>query len=90
MTTVEIYTKSWCGFCRMAKAILIDENITFEEIDVTFDNDKELEMIERSGRRTVPQIFINNEPIGGYTDLMQLSSTINLRDLLTGKDEQSE
>jgi alkyl hydroperoxide reductase subunit F len=86
MTTVQIYTKFWCGYCRMAKAIFDKEGIEFEEIDVTLNSDKELEMIERSGRRTVPQIFIKNEPIGGYTELAQLSASVNLSDLVTSEN----
>ena len=86
MKKIEIYTKSWCGYCRMAKAILEDEKLSFEEIDVTFDRDEESKMIERSGKTSVPQIFINDESIGGYTDLAQLSKTISLRDLVQPAD----
>jgi len=71
----------------MAKALLNKEGIAFEEINVSLNKDKEIEMIERSGRRTVPQIFIKNKPIGGYTELAQLSTTVNLRDLAAGDDE---
>lgn len=87
MNTVEIYTKWTCGYCYMAKALLNREGIVFDEIDVTFNREKELEMIERSGRRTVPQIFIKSEPVGGYTELAQLSTTVNLRALVAGDDE---
>jgi len=73
----------------MARALLKKEGVTFEEIDVTFNKEKESEMIERSGRRTVPQIFIRNQPIGGYTELAQLSVKVNLRDLITPGDELS-
>jgi glutaredoxin len=66
----------------MAKALLNKEGIEFEEIDVTMDQDKRAEMIERSGRQTVPQVFIKNEPIGGYTELAQLSKTVNLNELV--------
>ena len=87
MNTVEIYTKWTCGFCHMAKALLKKEGIAYEEIKISFDREKEREMIERSGRRTVPQIFIKNEAIGGYTELAQLSSTVNLHDLVYANDE---
>jgi NADH-dependent peroxiredoxin subunit F len=87
MKKIEIYTKSWCGYCRMAKAILENEDLNFVEFDVTSDRDEELKMIERSGKRTVPQIFINDESIGGYTDLAHLSTTINLRDLVNPTDQ---
>ena len=71
----------------MAKALLKKEGIAFEEINVSLNKEKEIEMIERSGRRTVPQIFIKNEPIGGYTELAQLSATVNLHDLVAGDDK---
>jgi GrxC family glutaredoxin len=88
MNTVEIYSKWWCGYCRMAKALLKKEGIAYEEIDVTFGGEKEAEMIKRSGRRTVPQIFIKNESIGGFTDLAKLSTTMDLRALVSSDNEQ--
>ena len=90
MNNVEIYTKWTCGYCHMAKALLNKEGIPFEEIDVTMDQDKRAEMIERSGRQTVPQIFIKNESIGGYTELAKLSETVNLRELTGSDGEQIE
>jgi|APSaa5957512535_1039671.scaffolds.fasta_scaffold71670_2 GrxC family glutaredoxin len=90
MNIVEIYTKWTCGYCHMAKALLNKEGIEFEEIDVTMDQDKRAEMIERSGRQTVPQIFIKNESIGGYTELAKLSETINLRELTESDGEHIE
>ncbi len=87
MNTVEIYTRWTCGYCHMAKALLNKEGIAFKEIKVGFDREMENEMIERSGRRTVPQIFIRNEAIGGYTELLQLSRTVNLHDLVYASNE---
>lgn len=74
----------------MAKALLNKEGIEFEEIDVTMDQEKRAEMIERSGSQTVPQIFIKNESIGGYTELAKLSETVNLRELTESNGEQIE
>ena len=88
MNTVEIYTKWTCGYCHMAKALLNKQGIPFEEIDVTIDQQKRAEMVERSGRQTVPQIFIKNEPVGGYTELAKLSETVNLRELTESNGEQ--
>jgi GrxC family glutaredoxin len=90
MNIVEIYTKWTCGYCHMAKALLNKEGIEFEEIDVTMDQAKRTEMIERSGRQTVPQIFIKNESIGGYTELAQLSKTVNLNDLVTAENKATD
>ena len=69
MANVEIYTKSWCPFCVRARKFLTAREIPFTEIDVTTDTRRELEMRERSGRRTVPQIFIDGLGIGGSDDL---------------------
>ena len=70
---VEIYTKNWCGYCRAAKQVLEQLRLPYTEIDLTHDNEGLQAMFDRSeGRRTVPQIFINGQGIGGYTDLMRL------------------
>ncbi len=79
---VEIYSKDWCPYCSKAKALLLSKNIIFKEIDISNDADKELEMIKRSSRRTVPQIFINNKSVGGYDDLAQLNANGELNLLL--------
>jgi glutaredoxin 3 len=69
MSRVEIYTKRWCAFCQMAKTLLARAGLRFEEHDVTSDPQKEQEMRNRSGRQTVPQIFIDGSPVGGYSEL---------------------
>ena len=69
MAKVEIYTKSWCPFCAHAKADLEQKGVSYEEIDVTTNAVRELEMVNRSGRHTVPQIFINDHHLGGSDDL---------------------
>jgi NADH-dependent peroxiredoxin subunit F len=75
MSTIEVYTKQWCPYCLKAKALLRSKNIPYDEIDVTSDEARQAEMIERSGMRTVPQIFIGGEPIGGYDNLAHLNAT---------------
>ena len=82
MKTVRIYTKSTCGYCHMAKRLLDNENIPFEEIDVTFDSEKHQEMIELSGRYTVPQVFIGEQAIGGFTELAGLQAGNQLNKML--------
>ena len=82
MTSVEIYSKSWCPFCAMAKALLAVKEIPYTVVDVTSDLEREREMVERSRRRTVPQIFINGEAIGGYDDLVRLNASGELDRLL--------
>ena len=69
MSRVEIYTKDYCPYSKRAKQLLSGKGIEFEEFDVTHDVAGQQEMIERSGRRTVPQIFIDGVHIGGSDDL---------------------
>lgn len=73
MKPVEIYTTPICGYCAMAKRLLTQKGVAFTEIDVMRDPAKRQEMTQRSkGGRTVPQIFIGGEPIGGCDDLQAL------------------
>jgi len=66
---VELYTTSSCPFCVRAKALLRNKGVQFEEIDVTDDELRE-KMIELTGgRRTVPEVFINGQLVGGYEEL---------------------
>ncbi len=69
---IEIYFKTWCPYSRKALALLSDKGVPFAGIDVTSDRVREAEMIDRSGRTSVPQIFIDGEPVGGYDDLSAL------------------
>ena len=77
-----IYTKENCPYCRLAKDLLSSRQIAYEEIRIDLDNEKKEEMIRLSHRRTVPQIFINNQPIGGYDDLAILAKSNKLEGLL--------
>ena len=69
---VKFYTTSYCPYCTQAKALLKKRSIAFEEIDVTHDEAKRAWLVQASGRRTVPQIFINGESIGGSDELHAL------------------
>jgi alkyl hydroperoxide reductase subunit F len=75
MADIEIYSKEWCPYCAKAKALLRSKELAYREIDITYDAEREQEMIERSHRRTVPQVVIDGQPIGGYDDLAQLNVT---------------
>jgi glutaredoxin 3 len=80
---VVIYTSSLCGFCYKAKSLLKKKNIVFEEIDVDFQYEKKIEMINKSnGRTSVPQIFFGNKHIGGCDDLFELEEKDELNNLL--------
>ena len=85
MPKIEIYTTPTCPFCVRAKALLRDKNAPFTEIDVARDPDLRAAMTQRSGgRRTVPQIFINEQHIGGCDELMSLDRAGKLDQLLAG------
>lgn len=75
MAKVEIYTGMMCGFCSAAKRLLKEKGVEFEETDVTFNSTKKQEMMARaSGRTSVPQIFIDDEHVGGCDELYALES----------------
>jgi glutaredoxin 3 len=74
MPRVLIYTTTYCPYCHGAKALLRSKNIAFEEIDVTGDPERREEMERLSGRRTVPQIFIDGKAIGGFDDARRLDN----------------
>jgi glutaredoxin 3 len=82
MKTVEIYTKTYCPYCRRAKELLRIKGVNFIDRDVTTDPAGEKEMRQRSGRETVPQIFIGGKPIGGCSELFDLDEKGELDPLL--------
>ncbi len=82
MKKIEIYTKSYCPYCHRAKDLLQSKNARFTEYDITSDPAREQEMRRRSGRTTVPEIFIDDRLIGGCDDLMALEERGALDPLL--------
>ncbi|CAJ0992639.1 glutaredoxin 3 [Pantoea sp. Nvir] len=82
MANIEIYTKKYCPFCDQAKELLNKKSVVFQEIPIDIDMEKREEMIQRSGRTTVPQIFINAQHIGGCDDLYDLDGREGLDPLL--------
>lgn len=72
MGKIEIYTKNFCPYCHRAKELLKIKGVNFTEYDVSQDPAKEAEMLQRSGRSTVPEIFINDQLIGGCDELFSL------------------
>jgi glutaredoxin 3 len=80
---VRIYTTPWCWYCRRAKEILDQHQVAFQEIDVTGDREERQRLLEVTGRRTVPQIFFGEEPIGGCDDLEALVRAGRLMPMLT-------
>ncbi|MCP5365325.1 MAG: glutaredoxin 3 [Hyphomicrobiales bacterium] len=84
MKQVEIYTSPFCGYCHRAKALLTKRSIPFVEFDVVMEPQKRAEMEQRTGgARTVPQIFIDGQSIGGSDDLAALDRSGQLPQLLS-------
>jgi glutaredoxin 3 len=82
MAKVEVYSSSHCPYCVMAKQLLDRKGVAYTEIRVDLDPAKRQEMMAKSRQRTVPQIFINDESIGGYTDLVALNNSQRLDKML--------
>lgn len=87
MKPVRVYSTLVCPYCVRAKMLLKDRQIPYEEIDVTGDHDKRMWLVQTTGRRTVPQIFIGETPIGGYDELAKLDRSGRLAELLASPSE---
>jgi glutaredoxin 3 len=79
---VVMYTKSWCPYCERARALLKAKGVSVQEIDIESQPEQREEMIRRSGRRTVPQIFIGTRYLGGSDDIHELDAAGELDALL--------
>ena len=86
MSRVEVYTTPFCPYCVQAKRLLTERGIAFEEIDVADDDELRADLIQRTGRRTVPQIFIGSVSIGGYEELAALDAAGELAALVNPQD----
>lgn len=82
MAKVVLYSTQSCPFCDRAKALLDQKGVKYIEIMVDKDENARNEMIEQTGKRTVPQIFINEKHIGGFDDLWALEQQGKLDHLL--------
>ncbi|MDJ0929046.1 MAG: glutaredoxin domain-containing protein [Gammaproteobacteria bacterium] len=72
MQRTQIYFKDWCSYSQRALELLRHKGVDFDAIDVTNDVDRELEMRDRAGRTSVPQIFVGDRHLGGYDDIAAL------------------
>jgi glutaredoxin 3 len=79
---VLVYTTDYCPYCTQAKALLLKKNADFTEIDVSDRPDLRAWLVEASSQRTVPQIFINGQAVGGFSDLASLDRDGKLDALL--------
>lgn len=84
MPKVTIYTTPICPYCVRAKQLLAKKGVTFDEIDVFMDADKRAEMEDKTGRYTVPQIFVGETHVGGCDELYALEGSGGLDPLLNG------
>jgi len=82
--SIVMYTTNWCPYCERARRLLNAKGAAFSEIDVETSADRRAEMQSRSGRRTVPQIFIGDHHVGGSDDLAALEAAGKLDALLSG------
>jgi len=85
---ITLYVTGWCPYCQRAKALLSSKQLAFNEIDVDEDPKLRQEMTARSGRRTVPQIFIGERHVGGCDDLYALESKGELDQLVSNLSGQ--
>ena len=86
MARVEIYSKTFCGFCIRARSLLEAKGVEFAEYVIDGGGPKREEMIQRAGgRTTVPQIFIDGVHVGGCTDLFALERDGRLDSLLSAR-----
>jgi glutaredoxin 3 len=79
-----MYTTSWCGYCARARRLLQSKGVEFEEIDIDVQPTGRAEMVARTRRHTVPQIFIGETHLGGSTELLELEGEGRLDSLLNG------
>lgn len=81
---IEIYGTEYCGYCSAARMLLKKKGLDYEDILISKDAAARERMLERSGRQSVPQIFINDQPIGGFDELYALEQSGDLDQLLGG------
>lgn len=82
MAKIVIYSKTYCPYCDRAKALLNSKGAAYEEINLEGKHEELKALMEKTGLRTVPQIFINDKLIGGFDDLNALDKAGELDTLL--------
>lgn len=82
MTKVIIYSTNYCPYCRAAKNLLNAKGVAFTEFNVENDPEKRKWLVETTGQATVPQIFIDDKPYGGFSDIQALDSKGELNKIL--------
>ena len=87
---VVMYATAWCPFCQMAERLLRQKGVEFETIRVDLEPQRRIEMMERTQRRTVPQIYVDDYHVGGYDDLSELDREGRLDSLLQRRERDDE
>ena len=82
MTTVTVYSTSWCPWCDRAKALLNARGSAYEDVNIETDPDFRRTLLDLTGGYTVPQIVVGEKPIGGFRELRALDASGELTDLL--------
>ena len=83
MKNITMYTGELCNFCEAAKRLFLRNNIKYQEIDISKNNELRDEMIKKAnGKRTIPQIFFDDQHIGGYVELRELEKNGELKKIL--------
>ena len=85
MARIQIYSKKNCPFCVRAKALLDRKGFPYEEIDAEGQDELRFWLAETSGQKTVPQIFVDGRPLGGFSDIDALDKQGQLDPLLRGE-----
>lgn len=79
---ITVYTKDYCPYCVKAKLLLNSLGKEFQEIDITNTPDVMMELVQKSGMRTVPQIYVDDKCLGGYSDIQALHDKGELLSIL--------
>ncbi len=82
---IRVYTTDYCPYCTAAKSLLAARGASFEEIDCSDDPEMRHWLVEKTGRKTVPQVFIGDVPVGGFDDLKALDKRGELERILAGE-----
>ena len=85
MKPVTLYATPFCGYCLAARRLLADKGVAFEEVDLFAEPERRAEMVARAkGARTVPQIFVGGEHVGGFSEVWELDRAGKLDPILAG------
>ena len=81
MSRITVYTTEPCGYCRVAKALLAKRNVPYTEVNLAKDPEGRAELVRLTGMMTFPQVVIDDQPIGGYQELVQADRAGRLAEL---------